>query len=182
MTRFADPHYIDDYLATGRFPAIHDDLYCLVENFASEPEPALDIGACTGLLTLRLKQIRSHVIGLEANPAYIERSPAAKLLINLRVTLTTMGQVYELAKDCSLVVMRRVLPEICGDSSLVAWKLAERLHAAGVKKIALEGRVKSSRSTHLLASLEDEIAALSEFYTVSRRYKNCALLVRKDND
>lgn len=185
--RFFSQEYIDNYIEKGIFPKIHDDISILIGNFA-RGNRAMDLGSCTGLLSLRL--IKEHgfdkCIGIEGNQNYVERAVKHPLVEyhNFYVTDETLESIKNLilVNNINIVVCRRVLPEISKDNLDVIKSLGKLLYHCNVEEIALEGRVKTGNAKALLSCVNDEVKALSDYYYAHRTYKNCRLLRRIEGE
>jgi hypothetical protein len=82
----------------------------------------------------------------------------------------------------TLVVARRVFPEIAAAASwptdglaLVSW-LGDSLIDAGVKAIALEGRVPVKNARNPLWNADLEVEALGDTWKLVDSYRNCRWL------
>lgn len=179
--RFFSQDYIDDYNSKGVFPKIHDDIVTLISNFSRETR-ALDLGACTFLLPVRLieKLDFDICIGIEGNKNYVDRAVSNEKVLkeSFYVNADTLENLRSLIVDnnIKLITARRVLPEISNNDIDIIHELAKTLYESGIEEIALEGRVKTKNATALLSSIEDEVKAMSKYYSVYKSYKNCRLL------
>lgn len=183
MTRFADQKYIDEYKEKGIFPKIHDDIFNLVSGTAMR-DVTMDLGSCTGLLSVRLAGVMPAVIGLEGNRNYVKRSVEHDRvkIENLYVTAENLAAIEKIIKDnkVRIVVARRVLPEIAETGGIQLVKdMAKMFHAAHVEEIFIEGRKASKNATNPLSDMMKEAKALSEYYQPLMKHKNCLGLVRK---
>jgi SAM-dependent methyltransferase len=174
--------YLEAYRRARAFPPIHRDLFGLVVSRARATR-FLDLGCCTGLLGQRLKSagIAEFVIGVEASAESIRLAREYGVtvpLYQLRIGHGTLPELGSLLSDnrITAVVARRCFPEILADDPTLDAALAATLAASGVRQLFIEGRQVSSRSTHRLSCIENEIAAVSAFFTPSFRRDRCVLL------
>lgn len=181
--RFDDEEYVRAYRERGCFPAIHSDIAWLIERVirAGAVRCAFDIGCCTGLLTARLASLGvPQAIGIDANARSLALAPRADGLVyhRMKIDARNLAPFEQLLTTYrpQLIVLRRVLPEISGGRLAHARRFAEALHRAAPRVVVLEGRVKSARSTHPLAGLEEELAVFRGLYVESGRSRNCAAL------
>lgn len=198
MSVFADQRFIDAYTERNEYPKIHDAVAAAVK--AKTPirgAVAIDLGACTGLLSARLVNDlgAAHVISVEPSESY--RARAIKLRADkqtwLPIKLATpadlskLGAVVKLRSNFApgapiVGVFRRVLSEVgaSGGVQLVT-DLASMLADRGVGTIVLEGRVPVTNPTVELwnGELEAKALAQSNRYAIDWRSKNNAVFVLK---
>jgi hypothetical protein len=181
--KFDAPEYVDEYRLNKNFPRIHDDIFALISRDCAKPSGvALDLGSCTGLLSVRLSHIFCQVIGVEANRRNYETAMQYCHPLNVRYfcrrfTRDVAEEILEAFKPF-IVVARRVFPEIANGRPEEIKTLSRMFHEAGVQFIAIEGRVVSARSKDALSSLEKEIECFTGFYEPYTRYRNCVILKR----
>jgi tRNA G46 methylase TrmB len=81
--RFDSYDHVAAYAKDGSFPAIHDDIFMLIQRADTSEVPErgthrtyLDLGCCYGLLTARIatKLPYAHAIGIDSNPHYIRKA------------------------------------------------------------------------------------------------------------
>lgn len=198
MLVFAEQRFVDAYNERGEYPKIHDAITQAVKEHAPiKGAIAIDLGACTGLLSARLvKQLgASHVISLEPNESYRERAVklGAAQQTWLPIKLATPADLARLASIIKLRkaaapaapvvgVFRRVLSEV-GSSGGVAFvtELGKMLAERGVGTIVLEGRVPVKNPTTALWNGELEARALADSnkYAIDWRSKNGSVIVLK---
>lgn len=168
--RFDATEYVDTWKATGRFPAIHDRITALVREEVSPSEgTVLDLCASTGLLGRRLADCGYTVTAVqEPGPATMTGVAAGVYdpvdLLALRIAPDTVGEFLRHVEDHEVrtIVARRCFPELWEALSDVEFGVMARgLVDAGVRRIVLEGRVASHRSTHPLATAAHEVTALA---------------------
>lgn len=182
--RFDSPEYVNDYLERGAFPRIHDHIFTLTA-MKTQVAPAIDLGSCTGLLSVRLVE-RLHlplVIGIEASAKLIAKAvthPQVKY-VNMRIERANFPRLAGIIKErgIKLIVARRVFPEIGNSDAAIIPALAQVFDESGIEEIVLEGRVFSSRSLGLMPSSDKECELLGGRYKVMATYKNCRFLQRK---
>lgn len=177
--RFNDDKYVEDYLKHGKYPKIHDNIFSL-DRFIPRCN-VLDLGCCTGLLSLRLADAHPFVVGVEPSTTYISKAPTRG---NVRYvimgisdkTLSTFGDILS-DNRIEAVFARRVLSEIAksGGVELVT-SLAETMRGAGVKFLAMEGRKPVRNAVNIMPTVDHEILAVYSQYKVIVRSGDCALL------
>lgn len=198
-TGFADRSLVRNYLETGTMPSIHDNIEVLLAKIpAAERRGAIDLGACTGLITVRAFKLGfSPVIGVEPRAVdvavfdeHLKRAGCELCCRKINPmdpeNLRWLSGVM-LSNGCTTVIARRILPEILGgtvdshDPHTVHPEAGDRLGKAllegGATRIIVEGRVPSPRARHDLSSVEQEIVAMSRYWLVADRLKACAMLV-----
>jgi len=171
--------YLSDYYNNGQYPKIHNNIMEVLKELP--PMSVMDIGCCTGLLSKRLSEVHTEVIGIEPNPKYIQigvKSDNIKYY-NIGVNKETLPVLKELIKmhNIKCCVMRRCLPEICntgGISLCVQWIYL--LYKLNVEYLAIEGRVVSKRASNALYSIEKEVELCLGMYDVIKSYRACRLL------
>lgn len=197
---YASTKWAEDYLATGVYPSIHDDVALMLAAIpAHHRRGAVDLGACHGLLSLRANGLGySPVLGLEADgpsvafyQTYLARPSVVLEQRTLQVLdANDMRRFIELLRSFAVttVIARRVLPEILVDSlpkgsdtpadtALAGRAFTRALREAGVRFMVVEGRVYSKRSTHRLSRLDLELDAIGrDSWTVIERYRETVLL------
>jgi predicted TPR repeat methyltransferase len=182
--RFDSEELVSAYRATGELPRIHRTIAELIDWHSYGHAVAMDLGCCHGLLGVRLHDMGLlSVIGIDANPHYLMnavRPQRSTRYFLAKVDRTSQAiKVAEIAAvyGVTLVVARRILPEIAEarDPGLVT-ELAAALHGAGVKAIALEGRIDSFRAKNPLRNADLECEALEPYFKVVDRLGNCRWL------
>jgi hypothetical protein len=184
--RYDSQEHLDNFIKTGTYPKIHDDICILISNCADEQEPFIDIGCSIGLLSHRLvtKVKFSESDSLDMNKVSLDKAVKHKNIhyhympINLN-SLDLLGDLIY-SRGSTLAVCRRVLPEIWeyGGDELIT-KFVETLYKNGINKIALEGRKQVKNPTNKLYNIEKEVNACSEYYKLFKSYKECALIVKR---
>ncbi len=179
--RFDAQEYVDTWKSTGRYPAIHDDMFTAVQAFM-QGKSALDLCCSTGLLGNRIMQkLGVRCIGVDGDLAALALGDEAGLmmpLIDLAITPDTMKDLYKLcqAHKIDTVIARSCMPELFGQDLSAGRKFAENLAKIGVKEIFLEGRVATKNSVNQLATLKNEVELFPPHYKVVRVHKNVAYL------
>ncbi len=182
--RFDDDAYIKAYNEFSVFPAIHTDIAKIIATYASENEPCIDIGACTSLLSVQaIKLGRSLCVAVEGNKAFAEKAVKHPLVLQERLLITDLHlekfeAILKVHKP-TLLIARRVLPEIADRGIELVQKLAKVLWCNGVKKIVLEGRKPVANPKNILPTADAEAKALSTYYELTHSYKNVRLLEPK---
>jgi hypothetical protein len=173
VTRFDCPEYIDEWKATGRFPAIHDGIFAMLQAAVS-PEDCrvLDLGSSTGLLSRRMADAGYTVYAIEGSVATSNVGREAGLydgveIMRARLRPDDLRSLREWlhTRKIAVVMARRVFPEL-DDYRLAPPTLARVFAEAGVEHIFVEGRLPRHNSTHRLSTLDKEIEALGDLWEV----------------
>jgi hypothetical protein len=180
--RFNSPEHLDTWKRRGRYPSIHDAV-CDAAFAFMRGSRLLDLGCSYGLLGARIAKENGQGIpvGIEADQSVIDAGRDAGVEIGyhqLRVggeTLSELASIIELER-VDVMIARRVLPELFGHEVLVGSVFAQKMAAAGIKEMFVEGRVVSARSTNALASIDAEVAMLAGSYREVRRIKAVSYL------
>ena len=182
--RYSSIEYVYDYKAKGIFPRIHNDIFNMVKENV-KGKRAIDLGSCTGLISIRLVEQAGFefVAGLEGNISYLEKAiPNDKVTyFNFYVTKENMDKLKEVIvkNGITVVVGRRVIPEIGERDISVVYDLVKLLYEVGVEEIVLEGRVVVKKPTNKLYSIEKEIECFDKYFKLVAKNKECAYLVRR---
>ena len=182
--RYSSSEYVYDYKAKGIFPRIHNDIFNMVKENV-KGKRAIDLGSCTGLISIRLVEQAGFefVAGLEGNISYLEKAiPNDKVTyFNFYVTKENMDKLKEVIvkNGITVVVGRRVIPEIGERDISVVYDLVKLLYEVGVEEIVLEGRVVVKKPTNKLYSIEKEIECFDKYFKLVAKNKECAYLVRR---
>lgn len=181
---YNDQVYIDTFHKTGKFPKIHNDIANIIRKVAPMPEPCIDLGSCTGLLAIQsIKLGRSLCIGIEGNKSDFKRAishPKVKYE-NFYISPDTLGQLSVILKKHhpTLVIARRVIPEISLNNVNIIHQLSTLLAENGVKYIVLEGRQQTRNPKAILYNaIEEAKCFMFEFQPIVK-YKNCIALENK---
>lgn len=182
--RFDDNAYIEAYQKYGIFPAIHEDVAYMIRNHANEQEPCIDIGACTSLLSVQAVALgRSLCVAVEGNRAFADKAVQHTKVVQERLLITDLNlQKFEsilIAYKPTLLIARRVFPELADRSIELVHRLAKMLWCNGVQKIILEGRKATKNAKSTLPTADKEAEALSAYYDVTKTYKEVRLLQPK---
>lgn len=167
--RFDDIAYVDEYKKSGKYPKIHDDIFSLDANIPVGN--VIDLGCCTGLLSVRLAQRHNLVIGIEPNKEYIKNAVPHErcVYMNFKIDYSNLKKLEQviLENHITTIYARRVLPEICdaGGIELVRDMIA-MFRDCGVKNCVIEGRKCNSKSVHKLKNLSKEMELFQGFYSV----------------
>lgn len=174
---YNDQKYIDDFLNTGHYPKIHDNIFTLIAQLKDECSSVLDIGCSIGLLTARCHDIYPVCVGIEPfKPDFGRIIKDKAIYLNVDASLHNLGEIIRRYKT-DLIICRRVLPEICNAVGTEGVKqIIELFHILKVKYVVLEGRVYSKRSNHTLCNLQKELQLFNGFYQLVKQYKNCAIM------
>lgn len=178
---YNDEKYIRDYLKTGKFPKIHDDIWREISGTHVCGDSVADIGCCYGLLSVRCAQIAKHVVGIEANEKYLAKAIQHPRVdyVPMTITLDTVPDLEKVFEQYKVdtVVMRRVVPELydTGGYELIE-ELSKMFKRRDILRIILEGRIESSRSTHPLKNVVEEWKLFEDRFEFCGSYKNVITL------
>jgi hypothetical protein len=179
--RFNDQEYIDNYLTAGEFPRIHDEIAGAIAAAAPEREPCFDLGSNIGLLSIRSLSLgRSHCVGIEGFAPDFQRAvphPGVRYE-NFYITRETFPRLESLLDEVAptLVIARRVVSEIGSKEPAIVKEMAGIFYSHGVKKIALQGRVRAARPTVPLYITELEAACFEKYYSAIHTTRNCVVM------
>lgn len=153
--RFDSYDHVAAYAKDGSFPAIHDDIFMLIQRADTGDVPErgphrtyLDLGCCYGLLTARIatQLPYARAVGIDSNPHYIRKAIAyypEKPGYGVQPIERVEYQQFRLdgseqslsnfqyllrEKHVDFVVARRVLPEIW-ESALTICKPSDQSRA-----------------------------------------------------
>lgn len=178
--------YVDAFNQEGKYPRIHDNIFDVCKQFIPLNENVMDLGACTGLLSMRLVQqgVARQVVGLEPNKNSLKRAVKHPDIdyYNFGVSLTDMSKVCRVLQNYQVgaVVARRVFPEIVEHAGIEAVKEFGRVASKyGVDLIVLEGRVQTKRATNMLNSADVEVKALAAYYEQIAVHGNVRVMKRR---
>ena len=169
--RFASPEHLATWKATGAFPVIHDEIFGIIMAEALG-QSFCDLGSCYGLLMERLQKAMpgATVVGIEADPKTIEagklagvRGTVLKLAVD-RITMTAATEFMS-QHNVTVLVARRVFPEIWGEDLDGGREFARLLYNIGVSEIFLQGRLASERTVNSLGSVDREVALVSDCFS-----------------
>jgi hypothetical protein len=176
--RYNSHEYVNDYLTYGTFPKIHDDIVTLAKTISNANElNAIDLGACTGLLTIRMGNIFKSVIGIESSEEYTKRSVQGANISVFKITPESLHGFGAVISGYDIIIARRVFPEL--HDAKVVYLLPEIFKNTGVKYILLEGRKQVKRPTNPLWNADLEAQVFSDYYIAIECYKEVRLLRRK---
>jgi len=176
--RYNSHEYVNDYLTHGTFPRIHDDIFAVAQKMPNANElTAVDLGACTGLLTIRMSGIFKSVTGIESSEDYARRAVHGAKIIVFKITPDTLKDFGAVISGYDVMIARRVFPELY--DAKVVYFLPEIFNAAGIQYILLEGRKRVKRPTNPLWNADLEAQLFSAYYTAVEQYNDIRLLRRK---
>jgi len=176
--RYNSREYVNDYLTYGTFPKIHDDIFYIAKRVPDASGlNAIDLGACTGLLTIRMSSVFKSVTGIESCEDYAGKLQDAKIKV-FKITPKTVSEFGAVIAGYDIIIARRVFPELY--DAKVVYFLPEIFYKAGIKYILLEGRKRVKRPTNPLSNADLEAQVFSEYYTVVDSYNDIRLLRRKE--
>jgi hypothetical protein len=178
---FNDQKYLDAYRQRGEFPSIHNQVATVLERYANEHEPAFDLGCCTGLLSVRAVALgRSHCVGIEGNKFDLSRAPKVPNVTyaNFFLNTGTIGSFWSLLNSHrpTLIIARRVLPEIHHNNTETLVIIPGMCHKMGVKKIIVQGRVRAKNPKTPLFCVDKEVEVFAKHYRETQRMGQTALL------
>lgn len=163
---FSSQEYLDQWKETGKFPAIHDNLFTLIKKRAYSGSVYCDLCGSTGLLGQRLLQV-GKVVGVDSDVDAIARGKAAGAINYPHLTAKIepgLGfdalRAFVAVNGVNTMVARRCISEIFKDrpewGPIFVWRLAQ----VGIVDWFIQGRAFSSRSTHPIPNVEEEMAVL----------------------
>ena len=181
MSRYSDQDHVTAWMQTGRFPAIHDDIAHLIRENVTIQGAALDVGSCTGLLSVQLREMGfSDVLGIEPNKTnYTRAVPWDRVTYShaaVHDDILAEMRNWIMGMNVSLVVCRRVLPEIEESCDGLVERFAKALFGSGVKYLAIEGRVPVAKHSAKLWNVELEVNAVKGYFGCIAKHKHCRLL------
>ena len=180
--RYDNKSYVDAYHAYGIFPKIHDNIYSIIANIVPDGLAGIDIGSCTGLISVRLvsQGVMSHCVGFEKNIKYIEMAVKhdGVSYIHMDICKKTIADFNESLRTAQpkVAVCRRVLPELSDVGLDFVDAFCNVLADNGVEYIAIEGRTPVKNPINKLSSIRHEQAAMSKRYKSVSEYKSCAVM------
>ena len=179
---FNSRELLDKWVAEGGYPEIHDSIYHAASQHLAG-ESVLDLCCCFGLLGERLaREYRCPIVwGVDADVQSIAAAKDAGVTIPLytmKIVPETMEVLVSLIEQftTSAIVARRAIPELFGENLGFGREFSQRVKQVGVRKILVEGRIYSKRSTNALASLDEEVALFYQDYEIALLGNNLALL------
>jgi len=176
--RYNSHEYVNDYLTYGTFPKIHDDIFYMAKKVPNASElNAIDLGACTGLLTIRMGSIFKSVTGIESSEDYAKRAVHGARIKVFKLTPKTLTEFCSVITGYDIIIARRVFPELY--DAKVAYSLPEIFNNAKIKYILLEGRKRVKRPTNPLWNADLETQMFSGHYSTIERYNDIRLMRRK---
>lgn len=171
--RYDAAEHLRAWKATGTFPRIHDQIAGIVADVVPAGRTLVDLGASTGLLTVRLRAAGYRVLSVEGEPVALAAGQRAGTYADGRLiagwitpaTLTAfdarLGET--LAGETAVIVARRVFPELYSALGADFPTLVEIL-ARHADLLINESRVVSSRTRHPLGTPAAENAALADWW------------------
>lgn len=179
--RFDSEQYVKEYQETGKFPAIHDELFNFIAAEANG-ERFCDLCCSTGLLGQRLKKKMpgcSFVMGVECDHKAIEAGKAAGVTIpvyEMTVNQENMPNLTELLyhHQVTVLVARRCLPEIFGADSSWRTFFVSELIDAGITEVFIQGRNDVKDHKNPLHNVTKEVELFHGYYKSVRLRGQCA--------
>ena len=179
--RYDDIEYCIELIKKKRYPKIHDDIFSLAKRINASC--VVDLGCCHGLLSCRLADAFTHVIGIEPSETYLKNTvkKANVEYVHMKIEMDALDELRKVLtqKNVEAVFARRVIPEIWETGGMALCEaLAKTFYSCGVKYVALEGRKKCKHPVNLLYNADRECEVFDKMYHVEYAYRNCRLLVR----
>jgi SAM-dependent methyltransferase len=182
--RFNSPEHLATWREHGRFPAIHDQIASMAAAHMRGTR-FLDLGCSYGLLGTRImKQAGAKGVGVDSDKDVLAAAIAAGIPLQLehlgvnRVSLALLADIVR-DRNATVLIARRILPELFGEDQLFGWEFADVMALAGIDEILLEGRVDSAKSVNPLRSVVQEVELLDRYYREVRRIGAVSYLVRR---
>lgn len=169
--RFNDIHYLVSWKAGDGFPAIHDDIFNMVQEVA--PEGAiLDLCCSTGLLAQRFLEAGRVAYGIDGDRAAIARSMQYGIKVDLHAVNISPAafpflESFIESHEIRTIVARRCLPELFGQDLGAGRAFAALLQKCGIQHVFIEGRIPVKAAVNLLATIQDEVALFEERYRLA---------------
>jgi hypothetical protein len=172
--RYDSEEYLQDWKTGGVFPDIHKPIVDLMAAHVGGREVVLDLCCSTGILGAQIRtRVTRNVVGIEGNLKPIalgRRYGVVQPIYEVTITPQTWPEVDKIiSHQCvTVVVARRCLSEIFGERPEWGPVVAQNLKRLGVRRIFLQGRAFSKRSTHPIPNTEAEIRLLAGAYDLQR--------------
>lgn len=182
--RFNDDKYLIEYYKYNQYPKIHDDIYNLSKKI-DRNNNVIDLGCCYGLLSNRLSEYFNKVIGIDSNISYLEKAIKNKNItyFNLKITSNNLFELENIIRKekITCLIARRIIPELYETEGFeLLYIFSKLLYNNNIKYIVLEGRKYNKRAVNPLSNIDKEIIIFNKYYNLEKRYKDCALLRRKN--
>lgn len=169
MPVFDAQRLVDAWQSRGEWPAIHTPVVTMVREVCDPGESLCDLGSSTGLLGRRLAGLGYRVCAVEQPGSALSRGILAGVYdgvpyLGARIQPDTLqvlaGHLQQ--HGVTTVIARRVFPELWDALGPDEWpRLPAMLLEVGVRRIIVEGRVPSGRTTHPLGIPARERRALT---------------------
>lgn len=183
--RFDSLEYLTAWKETGRFPAIHDELFELIAAEATGTS-FLDLCCSTGLMAQRIatRLKGATACGVDGDVDAVLAGAQAGVsvpILTLKVELKTMDALLQWVRSnrVTVLVARRCFPELFGHDHDLARAFSKGIHSMGVREVFLQGRVPVLGARNTLASVLDEVKLLEADYRVSFARGQCAYLTAR---
>jgi hypothetical protein len=179
--RFDAQEYIDNWYQKGHYPAIHSAVVGMARSMLIGNR-GVDVCCSHGLLGTQLaKNYGFHMLGVDGDAKAIDLALNRGIPMHIhpmKVTRETMSEFFKVAEahGATFFIMRRCAPELFGDDLPFGRKFFATAAKQGIKEIILEGRVKTSRATNALATLDAEIQLAQDSYRLHTVNGNVAYL------
>ena len=173
MPVFDAQRLVDAWADSGTWPGIHQPILTMIREVCPRRESLCDLGSSTGLLARHLHDLGYRVCAVEQPGSALTRGIQAGVYdpvpyLGVRIVPAALPVLAEWLQQnqVTTLVARRVFPELWDALGADTWpQLPALLLDAGVRRIVLEGRVPSGRTTHPLGIPARERAALTGWTT-----------------
>ena len=145
----------------------------------------LDLGCSFGLLAHRIAKITgAKAVGIDASERTLLAAIKAGVDIQMVCLKVDRGAIDALCglirqQGVSVLIARRVLPELWGEDIDGGKEFAGAIADAGVTEVFIEGRVQSPSAVSPLRSIAEEVALMSDRFREVRRVGPVSYLRRK---
>jgi SAM-dependent methyltransferase len=184
--RFDSIDYLHAWHTSGKtmWPTIHRDLFQFIYERVKGKTVA-DLCCSTGLLAQQIHQrIGLDVIGLDGDEKAIAAAQNYGVTIPLfcqKVTVNVLPKLKNSLQDrgVTVIIARRCLPELIGDTGIPAWTFSEWLADSGIQEVFLEGRIPHKSPSNPLHNIDLECKAMDGHYEVVEKRGRLAYLWRR---
>lgn len=185
MARFNSIERLQAWEASGAFPAIHNDIFGMVQAYA-RGDRMLDICCSYGLLGQRLLTAGAEAVcGIEMDTTVVEAAREAGIavpILNIKITRDTLPEVLAFLAEHkpTVLVARRCISEIFATDLEWGPAFSRTIRTAGIAEVVLEGRAIVARPTHPIPTVVEEVACLAGAFREVRRVGQCSHMVALD--
>lgn len=181
--RYNSPERLEEWKATGAFPAIHNDIFSYAASYLTTTR-VLDLCCSYGLLGQRMVTfgLVDFACGVDAEMDTIEAAKAAGITIplyGLKITPETLDQFISIIREHKVngIIARRCISELFPLQPAWAIQFADAVREAGVLEFILEGRAIVPKPTHPIPTIAEEVACLVSAYREANRTGQCSYMV-----